>query len=173
MNLFFWRKPAVIFKEVLEDERERAARSLMASGHEPWRPATRSYEGSCPNWECHAQEEHTVFRLRERTHEISEYWQEYAGALERENKRYRRALQRSLAVIGSNLLTRQQLDAWDHSALTPTPGSNDFTQDIQYIHGLVPEFKYITHLAYNVSEGLSLSPEREALIGIISGKENE
>jgi hypothetical protein len=148
MNLFFWRKPV---------ETEFFDQSPVATGQ-------------CPNWECHAQEEHTVFRLRERTHEISEYWQEYAGALGRENKRYRRALQRSLAVIGSNLC---DLNDRDTRYLMPTPGSNDFTQDIQYIHGLVPEFKYITHLAYNVSEGLSLSPEREALIGIISGKENE
>ena len=143
MNLFFWRRP------------------VETEFFDPYPVAT----GQCPNWECHAQEEHNVFRLRERTHEISEYWQEYAGALERENKRYRRALQRSLAVLGTNM---KETEGLHH-----TPGVNDFTQDIQYIHGLVPEFKYITHLAYNVSEGLGLSPEREALIGIISGKEND
>lgn len=151
MNPFFWRKPQVKAYNPSNVDFSLDEQPLVGT--------------RCPNWECHAQEEHTVARLRERTHEISEYWQEYAGALERENKRYRRALQRSLAVIGTNLDER--------GPLRHTPGVNDFTQDIQYIHGLVPEFKYLTYLAYSASSGARLSPDREALIGIISGKENE
>lgn len=123
-----------------------------------WRhpgPALFPVDG-CPNWECHAQEEHNVALLRERTHEINEYWQEYAGALERDNKRYRRALMRSLAVIGANL---QDVNVWPDKYLAHTPGVNDFTQDLQYIHGLVPEFKHVTDISYRATAMTSTDVE--------------
>jgi len=83
-------------------------------------------------------------RLRNRTHAIQERASMRIGHLERENKRYRRALSRAMVVIGTNMYDNY---------LCPTPGAGDLTEDIREIHGLVPDMKRITHLAYGIAAG--------------------